>query len=113
MLDPLATASVRVRAADWVLSHSRSGMELEDLDVRVADLEQTRPAPLQSPQSIVSGSTLPLGPIFAEDKFLAITAGSAPDARDACGEDLEAREAPVIARAHECRSPVGHGIRHM
>ncbi len=48
MVDPLTTDAVRLRAADRVLEHSRSGMETEDLDARVLDLEHTRSVPYQS-----------------------------------------------------------------
>ncbi|HKE26146.1 MAG TPA: helix-turn-helix domain-containing protein [Bryobacteraceae bacterium] len=40
MVDPNAPASVRVRAADSVLDHSRQAIEIEDVEVRVAALEQ-------------------------------------------------------------------------
>ncbi len=32
--------SIRLRAAECVLTHARQGMELEDLEVRVEKLEQ-------------------------------------------------------------------------
>jgi hypothetical protein len=41
MVDPNALASVRVRAADSVLDHSRQAIEIEDVEVRVAALEET------------------------------------------------------------------------
>jgi hypothetical protein len=40
MVDPNAPASVRVRAADSVLDHSKQAIEIEDVEVRVATLEQ-------------------------------------------------------------------------
>ena len=41
MVDTATPASVRVRAADSVLNHSKHAIEIEDIDVRVAALEQT------------------------------------------------------------------------
>jgi hypothetical protein len=40
MVDPSTPASTRVRAADSVLDHSKQAVEIEDIDVRVAALEQ-------------------------------------------------------------------------
>jgi hypothetical protein len=40
MVDPNTPASCRLRAADLVLEYSRDGIELEDLDVRVVELER-------------------------------------------------------------------------
>jgi hypothetical protein len=40
MLDPGSPASVKVRAADSVLEHSAKGIELEDIEARLADLER-------------------------------------------------------------------------
>ena len=40
MVDPNAPAGSRVRAADCVLEHAASALELEDLQVRLARLEQ-------------------------------------------------------------------------
>jgi hypothetical protein len=40
MIDPNAPASVRVRAADSVLSHAAKAIEIEDIEARVAALEQ-------------------------------------------------------------------------
>jgi hypothetical protein len=40
MVDANAPASTRVRAADLVLEHGRQATEIEDIDVRVAALEQ-------------------------------------------------------------------------
>ena len=42
LADPNAPAAVRVRAADSVLKHARYGMEVEDIDARVRDLERAR-----------------------------------------------------------------------
>lgn len=41
MVDPNAPASTRVRAADCILEHAKHAIETEDLEVRVAALEQT------------------------------------------------------------------------
>lgn len=40
MIDPNAPASTRVRAADSVLDHAKHAIEIEDVEVRVAALEQ-------------------------------------------------------------------------
>jgi len=40
MLDSATPSSVRVRAADSVLDHSAKAIELEDLEVRIAELER-------------------------------------------------------------------------
>jgi uncharacterized protein (DUF1501 family) len=40
MVDPTTPASVRVRAADCILSRGNQGLENEDLDVRLAALER-------------------------------------------------------------------------
>jgi hypothetical protein len=40
MVDPNAPASTRVRAADSVLDHAKQAIEIEDVEVRVAALEQ-------------------------------------------------------------------------
>jgi hypothetical protein len=40
MVDPNAPASCRLRAADRVLDYAQHGMETEDIQVRVADLER-------------------------------------------------------------------------
>jgi hypothetical protein len=40
MIDPEAPASTRVRAADCVLDHAKHALENEDIEVRVAALEQ-------------------------------------------------------------------------
>jgi hypothetical protein len=39
-VDPTTPASVRVRAADCILSRGNQGLENEDLDVRLAALER-------------------------------------------------------------------------
>jgi hypothetical protein len=41
MVDPSAPAASRVRAADSVLDHAANGIEQEDIEVRVSELEQT------------------------------------------------------------------------
>ena len=40
MLDPATPPSTRVRAADSVLDHSAKAIEIEDIELRVAALEQ-------------------------------------------------------------------------
>jgi len=40
MVDPNAPASCRLRAADRVLDYAQHGMETEDIEVRVSDLER-------------------------------------------------------------------------
>jgi hypothetical protein len=40
MVDPNTPASSRVRAADCVLGHAAKAIEIEDLEVRVTQLEQ-------------------------------------------------------------------------
>jgi hypothetical protein len=40
MVDSNTPASTRVRAADSILNHAASSMELEDIEVRVAELER-------------------------------------------------------------------------
>jgi hypothetical protein len=44
MVDPNTPASSRVRAADCVLDHSAKAIELEDMEVRVAELERAAEA---------------------------------------------------------------------
>ena len=39
MIDPASPASTRVRAADSILDHGKKAIELEDIEVRVAELE--------------------------------------------------------------------------
>ncbi|MGA7411723.1 MAG: hypothetical protein WBW33_14690 [Bryobacteraceae bacterium] len=43
MVDPGAPASTRVRAADSVLDHTKDAMEIEDIEVRLALLEEAAP----------------------------------------------------------------------
>lgn len=45
MVDPTASASTRVRAADSVLDHSAKAIEIEDLEARVAALERATQVP--------------------------------------------------------------------
>jgi transposase-like protein len=40
MVDPLAPHSTRVRAADSVLDHAAKSIEIEDIEVRVSELER-------------------------------------------------------------------------
>jgi transposase-like protein len=40
MIDPNTPASVRVRAADCVLGHAAKAIEIEDIEVRVSELER-------------------------------------------------------------------------
>ena len=44
MIDPGASASVRVRAAESILNHAAKAIEMEDLDARVAELERVATA---------------------------------------------------------------------
>ena len=44
MVDPSTPASTKVRAADSVLDHSAKAIELEDIEVRVAELERAAEA---------------------------------------------------------------------
>ena len=44
MVDPNTPASTRVRAADSVLDHSAKSIEIEDIEVRVAELERAAEA---------------------------------------------------------------------
>ena len=39
MVDPNAPASTRVRAAECVMNHATKGMEIEDIEARVTELE--------------------------------------------------------------------------
>ena len=41
MVDPTTPASTKVRAADSVLDHSGKAIEVEDIEVRVAELERS------------------------------------------------------------------------
>ena len=45
MVDPNAPAASRVRAADCVLDRSHQAIELEDIEVRVSELERSAGAP--------------------------------------------------------------------
>ena len=40
MVDPVAPHSTRVRAADSVLDHAAKSIEIEDIEVRVSELER-------------------------------------------------------------------------
>ena len=40
MIDPHAPAASRIRAADCVLGHTAKGIEIEDIEVRVTELER-------------------------------------------------------------------------
>jgi len=40
MVDPNTPPSTRIRAADSVLDHAAQGIELEDIEARVAELER-------------------------------------------------------------------------
>jgi hypothetical protein len=40
VIDPASPPSTRVRAADSVLAHAAKAIEIEDIEVRVTDLEQ-------------------------------------------------------------------------
>jgi transposase-like protein len=44
MVDPGTPASTRVRAADSVLGHSAKAIEMEDIEVRLSDLERSAEA---------------------------------------------------------------------
>jgi hypothetical protein len=44
MVDPNAPVSTRVRAADSVLDHGAKAIEIEDIEVRVSDLERAAEA---------------------------------------------------------------------
>jgi len=41
MIDVSTPASTRLRAADCVYTHAKQGIEIEDLEVRLAELERT------------------------------------------------------------------------
>jgi hypothetical protein len=41
MVDPAAPAAVRLRAAECVFDHAIRAIEIEDIEVRVTELEQT------------------------------------------------------------------------
>lgn len=51
MVDPTSPAAVRLHAAELILSHAREAMEREDLEARVAALEQA-PGPHRGPQLV-------------------------------------------------------------
>ena len=40
MVDPSTPASTRVRAAESILNHSAKGIEIEDVEARIAELER-------------------------------------------------------------------------
>jgi DNA invertase Pin-like site-specific DNA recombinase len=44
MVDPNSPAASRIRAADCVLGHTAKGIELEDIEVRVRELERAAEA---------------------------------------------------------------------
>jgi hypothetical protein len=44
MVDPSAPAASRVRAADCVLDHAKNAIEVEDIEVRVSELERAAEA---------------------------------------------------------------------
>ena len=44
MIDPNSPAASRIRAADCVLGYTAKGIEIEDIEVRVADLERSAEA---------------------------------------------------------------------
>ncbi len=44
MVDPNSPASSRVRAADCILDHATKGLELQDIEARVSQLERSVPA---------------------------------------------------------------------
>jgi hypothetical protein len=44
MVDASTPASTKVRAADSVLNHSAKAIEIEDIEVRVAELERAAEA---------------------------------------------------------------------
>jgi hypothetical protein len=48
MIDPATPPSTRVRAADSVLDHAKHAIEIEDVEVRVAALEQAAELSKQS-----------------------------------------------------------------
>jgi hypothetical protein len=54
MVDSVAPASTRLRAADCVLSHAKQGVEIEDIDVRLATPEQA--AELAKPPANYKGT---------------------------------------------------------
>jgi hypothetical protein len=44
MVDPAASASVRVRAADSIFNHAAKAIEIEDIEARVSELERAAEA---------------------------------------------------------------------
>jgi hypothetical protein len=46
MIDPATPASVRVRAAEAIFNHSHKAIEIEDIEVRVTELERAAGAQL-------------------------------------------------------------------
>jgi hypothetical protein len=44
MVDPKVVDSVRLRAAEYVVNHSAKALEIEDIEVRVAELERASDA---------------------------------------------------------------------
>jgi transposase-like protein len=44
MVDPSVPASVRLRASEFVVTHAAKAIELEDIEVRVAELERAAEA---------------------------------------------------------------------
>jgi len=48
MIDPSAPASVRVRAADSVFNHAAKAIEIEDIELRVSELERAAEAATSS-----------------------------------------------------------------
>ena len=51
MLDPSSPASTRVRAAHSVLNHAARAIEIEDIGVRVSELERAAEAPKEYPST--------------------------------------------------------------
>ena len=51
MIDPNASASVRVRAADSVLNHASKAIEIEDIEARLSELERATEASRQMTKS--------------------------------------------------------------
>jgi hypothetical protein len=39
LIDPATPASVRVRAAECIMNHATKAIEIEDIEVRVSELE--------------------------------------------------------------------------
>ena len=51
MLDPHTPPATKVRAADSVLDHAAKAIELEDTEVRIAELERTAAQIAKAPQT--------------------------------------------------------------